>query len=134
MKAFPRTKVENIPLPRMLMGSNWVLGYSHTSPSADDMIRRRYSKSEAVRELVEAYLTYDIDAMMAPFVGNQVLMDGIHKAEDQTGKKVTLIDTPCIDVSDSADGRRAAMEVFKAYPSRKKASVGYHKGGQSVSR
>ena len=114
MKAFPRTQVENISLPRMLMGSNWVLGYSHTSPSADDMIRRRYSESEAVRELVEAYLTYDIDAMMAPFIGNQVLMDGIHKAEDHTGKKVTLIDTPCIDVSDTSEGRRAAMEVFKA--------------------
>ena len=41
-------------------------------------------------------------------------MDGIHKAEDNTGKKVILIDTPAIDVSDTAEGRRAAMEVFKA--------------------
>ena len=87
MASFPRTQVEGISLPRMLMGSNWVLGYSHTSTSADDMIRRRYDNSEAVCALAEAYLTYDIDAMMAPFTGQQVLLDGLHKAEDRTGKK-----------------------------------------------
>ncbi|NLO36217.1 MAG: hypothetical protein GX112_07680 [Clostridiaceae bacterium] len=110
MTRFPRTEVAGISLPRLLMGTNWVLGYSHTSASADAMIRHRFAGREAVADLVEAYLAYDIDAMMAPFASNQVLLDGIHMAEDRTGKKVTLIDTPIIDVSDSAQGRQAAME------------------------
>jgi hypothetical protein len=113
MTRFPRTEVAGISLPRLLIGSNWVLGYSHTSTSADAMIRSRYATREAVAELVEAYLEYDIDAMMAPFAGNQVLLDGIHLAEDRTGKKVTLIDTPIIDVSDSADGRKAACDTIE---------------------
>ncbi len=28
---FPRTMVGGVSLPRMLMGTKWILGYSHTS-------------------------------------------------------------------------------------------------------
>ena len=106
MDLFPRTQVENISLPRMLIGSNWMLGYSHRTTSADSMIRERYSTREAVSEVICAYLAYGIDAMMAPFVGddlqpNAVVMDGIHMAEDKMGRKLILIDTPIVDVSDT---------------------------------
>lgn len=110
---FPRTEVGGVSLPRMLIGSNWVLGYSHTSSSADAMIRARYDGREQVAELIEAYLAYGIDAAMAPFKAGSPLLDGIHMAEDRTGKKVTLIDTPIIDVSDTKAGRDAAREVFE---------------------
>ena len=49
MDLFPRTQVENISLPRMLIGSNWMLGYSHRTTSADSMIRERYSTNSANR-------------------------------------------------------------------------------------
>lgn len=106
MDLFPRTQVENISLPRMLIGSNWMLGYSHRTTSADSMIRERYSTKEAVSEVICAYLAYGIDAMMAPFVGddlqpNAVVMDGIHMAEDKMGRKLILIDMPIVDVSDT---------------------------------
>lgn len=113
MTKFPRTEVAGISMPRLIMGSNWILGYSHTSTSADTMIRSRYSNKQAVAELVEAYLEYDIDAMMAPFAGNDVLIDGIRMAEDRTGKKVILIDTPIIDVSDTKEGRKAAKDKIE---------------------
>lgn len=107
MKSFPRTEVAGISMPRMLMGTNWVLGWSHTSTSADNMIKRMYGTKEAVCDMVEAYLQYDIDALMAP-VENPVLLDGVHMAEDRTGKKVILIDTPHLNVEDTAEGRREA--------------------------
>ena len=115
MQQFPRTQVAGISLPRMLMGSNWVLGYSHRTPSADQMIRNRYATKEAVCDLVCAYLEYGIDAMMAPFLDydghiNQVLMDGIHMAEERKNHKVILIDTPFIDVADSAESRARAQK------------------------
>lgn len=113
MTSFPRTQVAGISLPRLLMGTNWVLGYSHTSTSADAMIRSRYATREAVSELVEAYLEYDIDAMMAPFSANPLLLDGIKMAEDRTGKRVIRIDTPIIDVSDTKEGRQAARSVIE---------------------
>ena len=43
MKEFPRTTVGGVSLSRMLIGTNWLLGWSHTSVSADEMIRRRYA-------------------------------------------------------------------------------------------
>ena len=108
MPSFPRTQVEGISLPRMLIGSNWMLGYSHTTVSADEMIRRRYSEAKATADMVKAYLEYDIDAMMAPFGGQQVLLDGIKIAEDATGKTITKIDTPIINVNDSPSARAEA--------------------------
>lgn len=118
MKEFPRTKVENISLPRMIIGSNWMLGYSHRTTSADKMIRNRYSDKEAVCALVCAYLEYGVDAMMAPFTDPdhrpaQHLLDGIHMAEEKCGRKVILIDTPIVDMSDTAEGREKAKRHFQ---------------------
>ena len=114
MKEFPRTTVAGVSLPRMLIGTNWVLGYSHTSKAADEMIRRRYDSREAVSALMEAYLAYGIDAVMAPFTDQRVLLDGIHQAEDRTGRKIILIDTPTIDVTDSEEGRKAAWDKIES--------------------
>jgi len=119
MKEFPRTSVEGISLPRMLIGSNWVLGYSHTTPAADNMIRNRYSDKETVCDLISTYLEYGIDAMMAPFVGDdlkpvQPLMDGIHMAEQKTGRKVTLIDTPIVNVDPTREGHDFTARKIEA--------------------
>jgi len=111
-QTFPRTQVAGISLPRMIIGSNWMLGYSHTSVAADDMIKRRYDNREAVSSLVEAFLAYGINALMAPFSQSQVLVEGTRLAEQRSGQQVILIDTPIIDVSDSRQGREAAMKVL----------------------
>jgi len=111
---FPRTMVENISLPRMLMGTNWMLGWSHTTTSADHMITHRFSQPEPFRSMVEAYLSCGIDAMMAPFTGHEALLEGIRQAEDHTGKHVIKIDTPIIDVTDTAAGRAAAEATIAA--------------------
>lgn len=108
MTKFPRTEVAGVSLPRMLIGTNWILGYSHTGAAADALIHERNDAAESVRDIVNAYLTYDIDAMMGLYANAPHVLDGIHMAEDMTGKKVTIIDTPIIDVHDSAESRRAA--------------------------
>ena len=38
---FPRTMVEGLSLSRMIIGTNWLAGWSHTSASADAMIKER---------------------------------------------------------------------------------------------
>ena len=108
MTKFPRTEVAGVSLPRMLIGTNWILGYSHTGAAADALIHERNDAAESVRDIVNAYLEYDIDAMMGLYANAPHVLDGIHMAEDMTGKKVTLIDTPIIDVHDSAESRKAA--------------------------
>ena len=114
MKSFPRTMVGGISLPRIIIGTNWVLGYSHRTPSADNMIRSKYDNKDAVADLIQAYLDYDIDAVMAPIEENSILLNGIRMAEDRTGKKITLINTPIVDVSDTKDGRESSKKTIEA--------------------
>ncbi len=109
MRAFPRTQVGGLSLPRLLIGTNWVLGYSHTSASADGMIRDRYAAPERAADLLCAYLSYDIDAVMAPFDPDGALLAGVRLAQERTGKRLILIDTPVLNVSDTAGGRREAL-------------------------
>ena len=113
MGEFPRTTVGGVSLPRMLIGTNWVLGYSHTSTSADALIRDRHSSPERISALLEAYLSHGVDALMAPVVGNELLLEGVKLAEERTGKKITLISTPVIDVSDTTEGRAKAEAAIK---------------------
>lgn len=114
MKEFPRTNVAGISLPRIIIGTNWVLGFSHRTPSSDKMIRGKYDNKEAVADLMEAYLEYNIDAVMAPIEKDSILHNGIKLAEDRTGKKITLINTPVINVEDTSKGRQAAKKVIEA--------------------
>ncbi len=109
---FPRTMVENISLPRMLIGTNWMLGWSHTTTSADHIIQRRFAEPAPFRKMVEAYLSWGIDAMMAPFGGHEALLTGIKEAEQATGRHIIKIDTPVIDVADSAQSRLEAERVI----------------------
>jgi hypothetical protein len=39
MSEFPRTTVGGVSLPRMIIGDNWFLGYSHTSLAKDKFIK-----------------------------------------------------------------------------------------------
>ena len=39
MKKFPRVEVGGISLPRIIIGTNWFLGYSHTSAAKSRFIR-----------------------------------------------------------------------------------------------
>ena len=91
---FPRTMVGGVSLPRMLIGTNWLVGFSHTSVASDHMITAHHASRESIAEVIEAYLEYGIDAMMGPMGLAPILVDAAKLAEDHTGKKVILIDTP----------------------------------------
>ena len=113
MEKFPRTMVAGISLPRMLMGSNWVLGYSHTSVSADKMIRDRHASAQSIAALIETYLSHGIDAMMAPFAEGTPLMEAIRLVQERTGQKLILIDTPILPVGDTKEDRAEAMAIIR---------------------
>jgi len=113
-KQFPRTNVGGISLPRMLIGTNWLLGWGHRTPAADNMITTRNRNREAIADIICSFLPYGIDAIMAPASQHMVLVEGCKLAEDRTGQKVTIIDTPIVNVDDNEAGRRDAEATFKA--------------------
>jgi len=107
---FPRTDVAGVSLPRMLIGTNWICGYSHTSPAADSLITQTHCDTGRIGALLDAYLEYGIDAIMAScFDGESLLWRAVKDAEQRSGKKIIMIDTPILDLTDSAEGRLAAQ-------------------------
>jgi hypothetical protein len=111
---FPRTTVGGVSLSRMIIGTNWILGFSHTSSAADALIARTARSPGAIADIVAAFLERGVDAMMGLFGGNDILCDGVKTAEDRVGRGVVRIDTPIVDVTDTAEARRRAAEAFDA--------------------
>lgn len=112
-KQFPRTEVDGVSLSRMLIGTNWLLGWSHTSVSADEMIKRRYDSAEAFKPVLEAYLRHGVDSIMAPFGLSPELTRAVKETEQRLGREIVMVDTPTINVSDSAGARREAEQTIK---------------------
>ncbi|MCL2320380.1 MAG: hypothetical protein FWC45_09865, partial [Treponema sp.] len=65
--AFPRTTVAGISLPRLIIGSNWIFGWSHTSNAADTYIKEQHATVDQTLPVLNAFLSYGIDAWMGPF-------------------------------------------------------------------
>jgi len=110
---FPRTIVGGVSMPRMIMGTNWLLGWSHTGAAADAGIKEKYQKPEDFFPVFKAYLDRGVDALMGPISRNELGMAAIKYAEDKLGKKIILIDTPSFNVDDTPEARREAQQAIK---------------------
>mgnify|MGYP000944436763 FL=1 len=113
-KLFPRTEVGGVSVSRMIIGTNWILGYSHTSPAADKLIRKRNDTADKISNIFKVFLESGVDTVMGPFVGNEILVDAVKAAEDKTGKGMIIIDTPIINVDDNPTARQEAERVIAA--------------------
>ena len=113
MQEFPRTTVGGVSLSRMLIGTNWLLGWSHTSASADAQIKRRYDSAQAFKPVLEAYLRHGVDSIMAPFGASPELMEAIRDTEQKMGREILLIDTPTLNVDNNPQARQEAEALVK---------------------
>lgn len=112
-KMFPRTEVEGLSLSRMIIGTNWLAGWSHTSPSADEMIKRTHASHESIVPMLETFQAAGVDTIMAPFSQVPAVCRAIEVTREKTGKDFIMIDTPIIDTSDNAEARRSAEALIK---------------------
>jgi hypothetical protein len=95
MIEFPRTVVGGVSLPRLLVGTNWFLGYSHTSLAKDRFIKE-YQDRKRIADVLSVFLEYGVDAVMGPL--SQHLEDAIQEAEDRAGRKMIRILTPSFNI------------------------------------
>jgi|YNPBryantNP2012_1023418.scaffolds.fasta_scaffold07429_6 hypothetical protein len=92
---FPRTVAGGVSLPRMIVGTNWFLGYSHTSLAKDGFIRELQTR-ERIAGVLSVFLERGVDAVMGPL--SQHLEDAIRDAEDRTGRRMIRILTPSFNI------------------------------------
>jgi hypothetical protein len=100
MNEFPRTTVGGVSLPRLIAGSNWFLGYSHTSLAKDKFIKDLQTR-EKIAAVLEVFLNQGVDAVMAP--PNELLEQAIQDAEDRTGRRMIRILTPIYNITPGGD-------------------------------
>ena len=100
MTEFPRTIVGGISLPRLLVGTNWFLGYSHTSLAKDHFIKD-YQTRERIAKVLAVFLDSGIDAVMGP--PSMLLEEAVRDAEDASGKGMIRIITPIFNVTPGGD-------------------------------
>ena len=110
---FPRTEVAGVSLSRMIIGTNWMLGWSHRTPAQDHQIKRKFSDGEKALPMLQTFLNHGVDTIMGPLQQEKVMQEAVQLAQEKTGKKLIVIDTPVINVEDSAEGRRQARETIR---------------------
>ncbi len=113
MDKFPRTMVGSISLPRLIIGSNWFKGYSHTSVPKDHFILE-YQTRERLAEIFTTFMSYGVDAYMGGDPGPLVLT-AIHDAEQRAGRKMILILTPSFNLLPGGEPANEPELVFDHY-------------------
>jgi hypothetical protein len=91
MSDFPRTTVGGVSLSRLIVGTNWFRGYSHTSAAKDRFIKSFQSRQN-IADILAVFFQAGVDAVMG--MPDPMLCEAISDAEDRTGRKATLIVTP----------------------------------------
>ncbi len=109
MTQFPRTTVGGVSLPRLLIGSNWFMGYSHTSLAQDRWIKELQTR-ERIAGILATFAEYGIDAVMGPV--HDHLEESIQEAEQKTGHPFTRIYTPHFNI---VPGGPAEMEPERVF-------------------
>lgn len=110
---FERTVVGGMSLPRMIIGTNWLAGWSHRTVAADNRILRHHSGPGSIVPMIETFVNAGVDAIMAPFGKAPAVALAVKETEQKLGKQIIRIDTPIVNVSDNADARREAEATFK---------------------
>ena len=95
MSDFPRTNVGGISLPRLIIGTNWFLGYSHSSLAKDRFITI-YQTRQKIADTLEVFLEHGIDTVMGP--PSDLLYEATQEAQDRTGRQLITILTPSFNI------------------------------------
>ena len=114
MEQFPRTMVGGTSLSRLVVGTNWFLGYSHYSAAKDQHIRDTQNR-EKIAAVLEVFLKAGVDTVMGPL--NPLLTEAVQEAQERSGQEIKLVLTPWFNLlpgEDPANDPEAVIAQCKA--------------------
>lgn len=109
MPEFPRTTVGGVSISRLIIGTNWFLGYSHSSVAKDKFITN-YQTRNKIADTLEVFLEYGIDAVMGP--PSDLLYEAIQEAQDRIGRQLISILTPTFNILPGGPQEMEPERVF----------------------
>ncbi len=93
MSEFPRTNVGGVSVSRMIIGTNWFLGYTHCTWSKSRSVERIVTNSQSIADIIAVFLRAGVDTIMCPHT-TTCMYDAIRDAEQRVGRKVIIVETP----------------------------------------
>ena len=109
MTEFPRTTVGGLSLSRLVIGTNWFLGYSHTSAAKDKFIKS-YQTTKNIADILTVFFEQGVDTIIG--MPEPILRDAIAEAQDRTGRQAILILSPHFNI---VPGGPAEMEPGRVF-------------------
>jgi hypothetical protein len=96
MNMFPRTRIEQLSVSRLMIGTNWFLGYSHTSKAKDRDIVETMTAGR-IADIVEVFMNAGVDTLYG-IRPDKKLIQGVAEAEQRTGRKCLTIAIPSLPI------------------------------------
>jgi len=93
----PTIEIEGHEISRLVIGTNWFLGYSHVSAARSAWIRR-YQTVDKIASVLTVCSAGGMNAMVAPM--SQIMQDALQQHEAETGRHIRWLITPCADTTD----------------------------------
>jgi len=111
MNAFPRTMVGGVSVPRLICGSNWFFGYSHTSRAKDLTLRDIFDTSSKIADVIEVFARAGCNAFMSS--PSELAADALREVEQRTGERMIWVATPSLLDPNDPDSFKPAVDRTK---------------------
>ena len=98
MSKFPRTTVGHLSVSRMIIGTNWFMGWSHTTAAKDHYIKDKVCNRKAMADIIEVFFKAGVDTIMGQ-IHMEPMREAISEAQDRTGVKAIIVATPSFPVT-----------------------------------
>ena len=109
MSLFPRTDVGGVSVSRMIVGTNWFLGFSHCTPAKDEYVKEHIRDRRAIADILEVFFRAGVDTVMGN-IPTSALHEGILEAQDRTGVECIIVSTPGFEVSERTPAEGLDMD------------------------
>jgi hypothetical protein len=111
MDGFPRTMVGGVSVPRLICGTNWMLGYSHQTQAKDRLIKELFDTPAKMAAVVEVFARAGCNALMSP--GIEFVAEALREVEQRTGEEMLWIATPWYAERGEPDTWKRSVEEMK---------------------
>ena len=111
MAGFPRTEVGGLSVPRLVCGSNWMLGYSHQTKAKDRFITELFDTPAKIADVVEVFARAGCNAYMSP--PTEFVAEALREVEQRTGQEMLWFATPFYADRADPDTWRQSVEMTK---------------------
>jgi len=102
--------IEGLSVPRLIIGTNWMLGFSHSSRAKDKAIIDGMTDGR-IAAILEVFFRSGVDALLG-FRVDEKLEAGIREAEQRTGVRCIRIATPGFALDGSQKARDDAARAL----------------------